>query len=148
MTYTLTPGGAFVSFPYVRAGISADFSTSNNLWNTISMDDVEDPFNLWNINTLTISLPGIYAIDVGVEWDTNATGVRFLKMLLNGSALRGRVCMPAASGQPTGACLSRIVRLNAGDTIQIQTWQNSGGSLALKYGTEQQTFLEATYLRA
>jgi hypothetical protein len=144
LAVAITP---YLTNHYVRAAISTDFSTSNSLWNTISMDDVDDPYSLWTTDTLTVARAGLYSLTAGVEWDANATGVRFLKFLLNGSVMRGRVCMPAASGQPTGACLTRIVRLAVNDTIRLQTWQNSGGSLALKYGTEQQAFIEAAYLR-
>lgn len=79
--------------------------------------------------TITIQAAGVYLIDANIAFAINATGIRIMDILVNGT-LRGGDSKPSiGSGTPT-TLSAAVTRLCAqGDTVQMRVFQNSGGSL-------------------
>lgn len=82
--------------------------------------------------------PGWYLIDAQVRWAANTTGSRRIRIVSYGQTLvipvtfadveLSRQTAAPQSGQ-IGQHLHQLVQLQSGDSIRVQCWQNSGGSL-------------------
>jgi hypothetical protein len=92
----------------------------------------------------TVTTAGYYEIKVNVCYAANATGYRELRLFKNGSIHRylGQLAGHASVGILSG---STIINLAAADTIDIRTYQNSGGALALST-VAGLNFVTITYL--
>ena len=85
-----------------------------------------------NTSRLTCVVAGVYSIFGTVQFAVNATGWRGTRIYLNGATPIATVLHAASSN--TYAILqtvSTIYELVAGDYIEIQAFQDSGGTLAL-----------------
>jgi hypothetical protein len=85
--------------------------------------------NATNNSRLTAPVTGIYEIGANVEWDVNSAGRRRLAVLKNGTTFIAFEQIPPVSNETTGQELTTQARLRAGDFVQAQVLQNSGGSL-------------------
>lgn len=67
------------------------------------------------------------------EWPSNATGIRRIRLLLNGSNAAGREFddKPTISGQTLTHNLSAMTVCAGGDTLAMQVYQSSGSDLNL-----------------
>lgn len=107
-----------------------------------------DPLGAFTLNTstgvVTINKTGWYDIRAELLYGSNSTGRRLITVALNGSAnlLRSDPGASDSSGRsPNGSCLHY---LTAGNTIEIQGFQNSGINLLVLAGTG--TRLDLMYL--
>jgi hypothetical protein len=93
--------------------------------------DVE--FNDAN-DTLKINTAGIYSLSGQVDWQPNATGIRFAYVNVSavGSVLQDS--RAAASGIDTSQPLSTTTILLPGDVITLHGFQSSGGNLSTNAG--------------
>jgi len=82
----------------------------------------------------TIPADGRYTVDAGLTWVSSAVGIRSARVAVNGSTFL-LVNSGAASTGLSGASISATLALNAGDTVSILAYQQSGGVLALSTGT-------------
>jgi hypothetical protein len=82
--------------------------------------------------TFTVPVSGVYRAAAKIGFVANASGVRALQLLKNGSSVFLSLAQVANSGSElaNGAQGVTILSLNAGDTLQWQGYQNSGGTLA------------------
>jgi hypothetical protein len=71
---------------------------------------------------------GKYAVGAEVQFASNATGRRLVQLLQNGSAVQAE-SKAAVSGEVTALTLMAAVNGRAGDYLQVQVLQTSGGSL-------------------
>ena len=83
---------------------------------------------------LTIQTSGRYLLTAAVPFAASATGSRAVAFAKNGTVLTG-----AGGGEQVGQAtqatmvnVSRVVDLVAGDYVEVQCWQNSGGSLSVQ----------------
>jgi hypothetical protein len=90
------------------------------------------------VNSTRITIPaglgGVYLFGGSVEWASNGTGRRLAEVILNGgSAILGaKSQIAAATGAPTRQDTGATVYLFvAGDRIEMNVTQNSGGALSL-----------------
>lgn len=67
------------------------------------------------------------------RWETSATGNRRIRPLLNGT-LFGSHTIGGITGDPTDQTITEFVLAEAGDTIQMEVYQSSGGALDLEVG--------------
>lgn len=118
------------------AGKTSGSQTSNNSWQTISSwTETIDTHGAFDASTGVFTAPasGTYQVNASVSFAANSTGARGLKIQKNsgdtnigafGATVATYVITRNASG---------ILKLNAGDTVSIAAFQDSGGNLA--YGT-------------
>lgn len=91
-------------------------------FNTMELDEIPWATDLWTVPTA-----GYYQINAGLMFASNSTGVRAVRIVVAGTVK----AINQGSGTGTGVTLSRGLKLEAGHTVQIQGYQNSGGALAL-----------------
>jgi len=102
-------------------------------------------------NTSRITIPtggaGLYEIVTTGIFAANATGVRRLDILLNGGTLIGRTGATGTSSGKAFMQTTAIYRLNAGDYLETQVFQNSGGALDFEYAASYASFFSAIWIR-
>ena len=110
-------------------------STATALGFDTKLVDTHGAFNSGS-STFTAPMSGIYEVSATINWAANATNGRELRVYNNGSLFAEL----AYSGTPgsfqfcqTGTATKF---LNAGDTLAIEVFQNSGGALALAGGAQ------------
>jgi hypothetical protein len=87
-----------------------------------------------NTSRFTCVTAGWYEVSGQVPYTGNATGVRDIRLQLNGSTLvpGGRLTQPAGAAVSFSIGLpSVMVELDVGDYLELQAFQTSGGALAL-----------------
>lgn len=82
-----------------------------------------------NTSRLTAPITGLYEIGACVEFASNATGYREVYFTLNGATAIAVDVRPAVNGQATVLPLSTQYRLVAGDYVEVNALQTSGGNL-------------------
>lgn len=125
-TYTMLTLGAEV-FDIVQSGDTA-------------MHD-----NATNSSRITIRTPGKYALTGQISYAANATGVRKCLIVKNGATVLAEAGIPAISGGMTSVVGAgpAIVPLAAGDFVELQAFQSSGGALATDVEFVGSTWLQA-----
>jgi hypothetical protein len=138
--------------PFVHYNHTATQSIANNTETTISswvlvtskgMTAVGDYFTQAS-GTITVVKSGFYLIQGAANFSTNATGIRSLGITAGGASF-GRTVAPAYT--ITGQTLvQNVLQLDlvAGDTINLQVAQSSGGALTLTTNTR----IKISYLGA
>lgn len=89
--------------------------------------------NVVNNSRLTAPRAGLYVVAANVHWANNATGERGLFILRNGGEpapiVRARQGAHGLDGQFVGA----VLRLQAGDYVEMVVYQTSGGPLGFEF---------------
>lgn len=122
----------------------ARHSTSQNItdaaWTTLIFDtdvyDVgacHDPVTNNSRLTVPAGAAGLYLVMATITFAANATGIRGLRFALNGSAIEGGVFQAGISGSGVGTGLNLVtaIVLTAGQYMEAQAFQSSGGALAV-----------------
>ena len=90
-----------------------------------------------NNHQLTAPVAGVYQITGNIRWESNAAGSRFVDITATGAGRIASVWDVAVSGNPTDQSISAAFPLNAGNTVHLEVFQNSGANLdLLKNGTD------------
>jgi hypothetical protein len=96
-----------------------------------------DSYNSFNAgsSTVTIKLPGIYFCHARLNWaGAQTTGTRLAGFVVNGTYIYGGAYPANPVGNGTGVSITRVLDLQAGDTVQVfglssvSTSLNSTGS--------------------
>lgn len=84
-----------------------------------------------NTGRLTAPRAGKYAISAHIEWTSNATGGRRVRLLLNGSTVIAQDYRLGASSssEALNMSLSTIYSLATSDYVEVQVWHNRGSGL-------------------
>jgi hypothetical protein len=83
---------------------------------------------------LTALEDGWYTIGVSAEFVANATGVRLLQLKLNGTTYIASTLLPnAGASLPTRLPCNTVYYLVAGDYVQVEAYQDSGGNLDINH---------------
>lgn len=106
-----------------------------NSTNTIATftDEIYDDHGYWNgSGTFTVppGLGGLYAIACNAAFDSNATGSRAINILHSGTRVAS-VFVDTHSASTWREFNGAQLLLAEGDTVQMQVFQSSGGSLDL-----------------
>lgn len=124
------------ALPYVLVANLVAQSISNAAWNTQLFDTDQDDalgFHDTAANTSRLTVPagraGLYLLAANVQFATNATGARFVRLLLNGTNQVAIFNSPAVGGFATRALVVALRRLVAGDYLEVQVYQDSGAAL-------------------
>lgn len=96
-------------------------------WDT---DVIHD--NATNNSRLTCKTAGVYAIGANVRFASNATGMRSLRLRLNGVTDIAEENRTALSGVATVFIVFTEYPLVVNDYIEVSAFQNSGGSLNIE----------------
>jgi hypothetical protein len=85
---------------------------------------------------LIAPIAGIYQVEAHVTWEANAVGVRqlFLAVNENSSNPIGEASSAGAAGIGLTLTVSGLAKLNAGDYVVVEGYQNSGTALPI-FGT-------------
>lgn len=123
--------------PRCRLGNSANISLANAINTSITFDtEVFDDGGMHSVvsNTSRITVPtgggGLYIIGAAAEFAQNATGIRDIFIVLNGTTTIGfqRSTSPSASAATRLSTTTAYV-LNDGDYVELRCNQTSGGNL-------------------
>jgi len=112
-----------------------------------------DAFHSTSTNTSRMTIPsgksGKYLITVNLIYAINSTGVRIIGLLKNGNFTDGQELFNINAPGTASARLSAstVMNLTAGDYIEVETYQDSGGSLNLDF-TYLDNVFTITYLGA
>lgn len=124
------------------SGQSINNSTDTTvIWNT----KIQDTHNSMNTSTgiFTVPISGLYEVTVTNTFTSNSTGQRYITTNQTGSAsnsYRGPTMQATSSGATGTLSLTRFKCL-AGDQLNTQVFQNSGGSLSLSAAASQNYIL-------
>ena len=78
----------------------------------------------------TAPVAGVYLITGCCQIATNGTGIRAIRALLNGATVLSTNMSPANAASDTHVQVATVYSLAAGDYVEIQVYQSSGGNLA------------------
>jgi len=110
---------------------NADLSIPNAALTNVTWTDTERNVGGWvgSGGVFTIAEAGLYAITACITWGGNTTGRRVLAINIDGNAI-ARSEFPAGGGSLSNAVATEVA-LVAGQTVNVQVFQSSGGALAL-----------------
>lgn len=98
---------------------------------------------------LTVPIAGVYALTGGARWAANATGVRSTFLRKNGASGAGFLAggtVPDNGAEEARQSVATVARLQAGDFVELQVQQNTGGALNLTAASTELTHLSAMWL--
>jgi hypothetical protein len=129
-------GSGFIQGVGARVYRNVDQNISNNTdtilnFNSERYDTATFHDNTTNNSRLTAPVTGIYVIFFNIEFAANSVGNRLGLLLVNGTNLIGCV-----NNEPEGSTITRLncsvlYQLTAGDYVEVQVRQSSGGVLAV-----------------
>jgi hypothetical protein len=138
---SLDAGLAIAALQAPEAAVVRRISTSLNIpdgvitavtYPTETLDRPGTQFNPASPNVLTCRRAGTYTVTARVLWAPNATGHRELRLVWNGNNdLMDSRNAVTTSGHGTAQSTSRTYQLTAGQTIEVQVYQTSGGALSI-----------------
>lgn len=125
--------------PRVAVARSTDLAINHNVVSPVDWTtEVYDTDNFWVIGTpdrftVPANLGGVYLVTFNPIFALNATGGRYAAIYKNGGVYAGAapVNVPPNATWYTEPCLTAIVPLAPGDTIQGVAYQASGGVMNL-----------------
>lgn len=137
--------------PTSAAFINTNHSIPNSTDTIVTLDQafsaVVNNDNMWvaGQNAFTIQTGGVYIAYAQLHFDLNATGVRALHILLNGTAVSNSVAAASDNALNVGegnafSARTPPMALAPGATLYLSAYQNSGGALNLT------TVLSGTYM--
>jgi hypothetical protein len=130
------------SFSGVSLTRNSNSTVSNTTWTKVSFDIEQVDVNGYHDNTTNntrITIPsgqgGYYLVTANVLFSGNATGGRVMSVTKNNaspgtSGTMSQECAGVAAA-PNGISSQMVFNLAAGDYIELQVYQNSGGNLTL-----------------
>ncbi len=117
-----------------RAFNSGNISVPNTAWTIITLNSEHWDHNdlhstVSNTGRLTAAVDGLYLIVAQLRWASNGTGIRGLRIELNGTVEIGKVQDDPNGGGATIQDATTIYPLDAGEYVQMLGFQTCGGSL-------------------
>ena len=119
----------------VRNTTSQAQANGVNNWNGQVVDEDTDSGYNPATGLYTVARPGLWDLSASIQWSGNATGVRSVGMLSSNAQFPspGWTGFDLANSDPSLAARMTFalngVRLNKGDTVNVQVYQNSGSTL-------------------
>jgi hypothetical protein len=151
--WELLPRMGAQTVPYAKVRRSSNQTINNTTQTTLNWD-VEDVDtnsmhdNATNNSRITINTPGVYFIQAQLEWSASGSGGLGAYIVANGSTFLAndeRGTNPI-SGDMHTQFVTTTARLAAGDYIEIQVWQNSGGSRSIVNNGSRSPNFQAIWL--
>lgn len=143
-----------VAFKGSRAYLSTtEQSIPDATWTAIVFNGEDHDtagFHSTSSNPSRITIPtgfdGYYGISAQVMFDIDAVGIRYIRVRKNGATTLCQGHLDTQSIKPTLKAVSTFL-LAAGDYVEVEAYQNSGGALDAEIGSEY-TFFGADFLGA
>ena len=121
--------------------------TSNTNWHTVTFDtNTFDQGNLWRVSDptkLTIPYAGIWTVSAFLSYEDNTADYRHMQILAGATTLI-RTVNSAITGFQTDLFLSADFKFVAGRVLTVQTRQQSGSTLNIADG-EDDNFFSAVF---
>jgi hypothetical protein len=121
---------------YIQLSRTADQSVADSTWTPINWnDEIADPRN-WHDNAVNLmrivaDSDGFYTGNAYMAWTVNSTGRRNIRVMKNGVTPISQAFGSAAVAPNCPVPAPFEAYLLAGEYLQAEVWQNSGGALAL-----------------
>lgn len=141
--------------PTVRAFNSANIAVGSASWTSLTFDsEAFDNATMHstssNTSRLTSTVSGIYLVGATVHFAANATGTRQLRLYQNGATV---VARNATSSTLSGSVvtvleITALVNLPSGNYVEVQAYQDSGGSLNVAFESGASPVFWATLVSA
>jgi hypothetical protein len=80
-------------------------------------------------NSIKILTDGRYTIEAETSWDAHTTGVRDIKIYVNGSSVVEKNDVAAGVGTVKRSTAGSVLALAKDDLVDLRVWQNSGVTL-------------------
>jgi len=124
-------GTAFTTVPYFHVYKSADQSISNASFTTVTFDTEQyDNGGNFASNTFTAPTAGYYYIYSQLVWNGSTNSNYSLNRLMhNGGPANWNAFFQTEN---SGGYGGRLISMSASDTVLVQCYQDSGGSLDLR----------------
>lgn len=97
-------------------------------------DNIHD--NVTNNSRLTCKTAGKYMIFANGEYASNATGLRYIQIRLNGTVLKVVFVALAVSGGDTRIATGCVINMAVNDYVEFIAFQTSGGALNLNRASD------------
>lgn len=91
----------------------------------------------------TVPVTGYYRIDADIRWNSSASGIREVVVIVNGTSVARNGNSLGTAGSQSQQ-LGDIFYLTAGDEVQIGVMQSSGGDLAIYGGVGNESATRLT----
>lgn len=127
------------SFSHASSGSAQPITFNSERYDTDSMHSTSV-----NTDRVTFTTAGLYLVEGGVQWDANATGVRYLAIRLNGSTII-RLRQDNAVND-LGQLVSTVYKFAAADYVQLMAFQNSGATRTIIAAGNYTPELSATWV--
>jgi hypothetical protein len=126
------------SFSHASSGTAQPITFDTERYDTDGMHSTSV-----NTDRITFTTAGLYLVEGGVQWDANATGVRYLAIRLNGSTII-RLKQDNAVND-LGQIVSTVYKFAAADYVQLMAFQNSGATRTIVAAGNYTPELSATW---
>ena len=131
-----------------RVSRGAQQTISNNTvtslaFDTETYDNGSMHSTVTNNSRLTAATTGYYIITGGVSWTANAVGIRQLTVFLNGTTTIQSTYVTATAALGVDQNISTLYKLTAGDYVELQVYQNSGGNLDVSRSSDYSPIFSA-----
>ena len=123
--------------PYFHVTKSGDQAISSDSFTTVTFDsEILDSGNAFASNTFTAPSSGYYFIYSQLVWSgTTNSDYSLNRLMKNGSPVNWNAFFQTNSSGGFGGL---IISLSASDTVTVQCYQDSGGSLSLRGGSQDE----------
>jgi hypothetical protein len=130
-------GTAFTTVPYFQVSKGSDQAISSDTFTTVTFDqEIYDNGGNFASNTFTAPATGFYYIYSQLVWSgTTNSDYSLNRLMKNGSPINWNAFFQTNS---SGGYGGRLVSLSASDTVTVQCYQDSGGSLSLRGSSEDE----------
>lgn len=139
--------------PKCRVYKSTAFAhTSSGSWVAVTFDsermDTDTMHStVTNTSRITFTTAGTYLVGGELTFETNATGVRGARIRLGGATVLVESPIQAGSAAEEGRCpVSTLYAFTAGQYVELEGYQTSGGSLNVKANTNSSPEFWAVFL--
>ncbi|MER5208596.1 hypothetical protein [Streptomyces sp. NPDC002825] len=126
-------------------------SVPANAWTTITLNSVDiDDFNGWNgTDSFVVPRTGWWRVGANVNWMGDSTsGIRGARLLVGGVGYARMTWMTAASTGATSVGGEGLVKLTAGNVVQLAGYHNAAAAVRTLGGSGYYTTLSAQWIRS
>lgn len=150
LTWLMEPPAAHLRQTAVQTNLANNTFTSITFTVGEDLDSQDGHSPTTNTSRYTAHEDGWWMLTGGVSVEANATGRRMTQWAKNGTVVSGsRIdTLALSAGESVIPARTIFISLSAGDYVELQLWQNSGGTRStVVLPAEQQSTLTALWIR-